>query len=100
MKMNDRVRVAVTWFLMNNVDRLPVNVEGQGLGECNAGTVDCEFGEPSRQRCGRTHYVAPYSLQRILMHGHERAAWPHSCITSECAKSCGAMTTYRIADLV
>jgi hypothetical protein len=34
MKMRERVPVAVTWLLMNNVDGLPATIERQDLGAC------------------------------------------------------------------
>jgi len=71
MKMHDRIRVAVTRLLMNHVDGLRVDVEGQDFRERYTRAINSEFGETWRQRWRRTHYVAAYALERILVHGDE-----------------------------
>src|ERR1700730_8444519 len=80
MKMHDRVRIAVAWFLMNDVDRFSVEVECQHLRECDTRTVDSQFDEPSGRWRRCPHSVSAETSERILMHGDERAATSPACV--------------------
>src|ERR1700730_13741843 len=45
VKMRNRVPVAESRLLTNNVDRLPIEIEGQHFRECNTRAVDPELTE-------------------------------------------------------
>ena len=98
--MSDRVCVAVAWLLMNNVDRLPLISKAKTSENATRGRST-----PSSVKRRDNGGDAPITLPPIRWSAFSCMAVnaprrPHPASPSECATSCGAMSTYRTADLV
>src|SRR5437763_11096006 len=79
--MNERVCVAEPRLLMHYVNGLSVQIEGQHLGEGDAGTVHAELRKTGSKWRRRAHEVPSETVQRVFLHGDKSAALAPSRIS-------------------
>ena len=80
MEMDDRIGVAVTRRLMNDVNRFPVEIEGKNSEKAIRGRSTPKISKTLWQWLWCAHNVAADTSKLILLHGDERSTFSPSRI--------------------